>query len=215
MVRKSALLFAAVLVLAVSAHAQFAVYGTATVERLSNIQSSPLLSSTSSPSLTYNNAVNPLGATFGAFYDLRNVGPVRLGLDLRGSIITDKRGAAKAYNANGSHIDSGLVGVRVLFHAPRQWLRPYAEGAVGIGRSNYGLQLPVSSTTAPPLPAYHLDNNFEYHVFAGLDLRASSILDIRIFEVGYGGLDPFGTNAHNYPLKSMSAGFVFHFPSGQ
>jgi hypothetical protein len=37
-------------------------------------------------------------------------------------------------------------------------------------------------------------------------------MDYRVAELGYGGLDPFGTYSHNYPIKSVSMGFVFHLP---
>jgi len=38
------------------------------------------------------------------------------------------------------------------------------------------------------------------------------IMDFRVVEFGYGGLDPFGTYSHNYPVKQVSSGFVFHLP---
>ena len=38
------------------------------------------------------------------------------------------------------------------------------------------------------------------------------ILDWRVAEFGYGGLDPFGTYSHNYPIKQVSMGFVIHLP---
>jgi hypothetical protein len=37
-------------------------------------------------------------------------------------------------------------------------------------------------------------------------------MDWRVAEFGYGGLNPFGTNSHNYPIKQVSMGFVFHLP---
>ena len=68
----------------------------------------------------------------------------------------------------------------------------------GVGRSNYGVIGP------------NLTNGFEYHLFAGADLRLLSVLDFRIVELGIGGLDASG---HNFPLKSISTGVVFHLPS--
>ena len=54
-----------------AAHAQAGVYATFTVERLSGIQSSPILPA----GVAYNNSVNPLGFTGGAYYDFKSFGP--------------------------------------------------------------------------------------------------------------------------------------------
>ena len=55
-------------------------------------------------------------------------------------------------------------------------------------------------------------NNFQYEGLAGLDIKLLPIMDWRVVEFGYGGLDPFGTYSHNYPIKQVSMGFVFHLP---
>ena len=55
-------------------------------------------------------------------------------------------------------------------------------------------------------------NNFQYEGLAGLDIKLLPIMDWRVAEFGYGGLDPFGTYSHNYPIKQVSMGFVFHLP---
>ena len=208
MVRKSAVLFAALLALAVSAHAQFAVYGTATVERISDINNlAPTITGTS-----YDKSVNPLGFAGGVFYDFRTLGPVRIGVDLRGSKLTTRRGDVTGYEGTGAHLYSGLGGIRAQFHTPIHILLPYVEGMAGIGRSDYGL-------------SYRLSNNLEYHAYAGLDLRISPLLDLRVAELGYGGLHAGGGNivnsagattgamkSGNLPLESVSAGIVIHIP---
>jgi hypothetical protein len=71
--RKAVLFVAAVVVAATtSAHAQVGVYGMFTVDRLSNIQSSPLLPSPA-PAV---DPVNPLGGTGGVYYDFLKLGPI-------------------------------------------------------------------------------------------------------------------------------------------
>jgi hypothetical protein len=202
MVRKSVVLFAAVFTLTASAHAQLGVYGTVTVDRMSGLRNSPA----ATPGVVYNDAINPLGGTGGIFYDFLKLGPVRIGADLRGSITTTKRGAETASEGSGGRLDSGLGGVRVVFHTPIKLFKPYAEAAAGIGRSNYGIVLPTATSSG-------LRNNLEYHVFAGLDIKVLSVMDFRAVELGYGGLNSFGTDSHNYPLKSVSTGVVFHLPS--
>jgi hypothetical protein len=206
--RKAVLFLAAVAVTtSTSSHAQVGVYGMFTVDRLSNIASSPLLPPNSTdPAFARSNYVNPLGGTGGVYYDFMKLGPVKLGADLRGSILTTKRGAYLSFNGPGARIYSVLGGVRGSFQTPVKSLKPYLQISAGLGRSDYGL---FSSGGSGP-NAIH--SNFEYEGLAGLDIKLLPILDWRVAEFGYGGLDPFGTNSHNYPIKQVSMGFVFHLP---
>jgi hypothetical protein len=205
--RKAVLLLASVaLVSTASAHAQFGVYGMFTVDRLSNIASSPLPAPTTDDANARLNTADPLGGTGGVYYDFKKVGPFTLGADLRGTILTTKRGANNSFNDTGTRIYSVLGGVRGVIHTPKDWLKPYIQGSVGLGRSDYGL----SNTTSTGQVILY--NNFEYQGLAGLDIKLLPVLDYRVAEFGYGGLDPFGTYSHNYPIKQVSMGFVFHLP---
>src|SRR5271156_3967251 len=207
--RKAVFLLAAVAVATtISAQAQVGVYGEFTVDRLSNIASSPLPQS-SSPANVRSNTVDPLGGTGGVYYDFLKLGPVKLGVDARGSILTTKRGAYVNFDGPGARIYSALGGVRAVFHTKYAPLKPYIQVSAGLGRSDYGL-FSTSSTTAQQPNAIH--SNFEYVGLAGLDIKLLPILDWRVAEFGYGGLDPFGTYSHNYPIKQVSMGFVFHLP---
>ena len=190
-----------------AAHAQGGVYATFTVERLSGIQSSPILPA----GVAYNDSVNPLGFTGGAFFDFKSIGPVRLGLDVRGSSINTVRGAQVGSNGPGTHIFSGLGGVRLSFHTPIKYIRPYVEGAAGIGRSNYGV-LTNSNLNSYVTPGVQTVSNLEYHGYAGVDVPFAPFADWRMFEVGYGALNSFGNGAHTYPIMSISSGIVFHLP---
>lgn len=205
--RKAVLLLASVaLVSTGSAHAQFGVYGMFTVDRLSNIASSPLPAPTTDDANARLNTADPLGGTGGVYYDFKKVGPFTLGADLRGTILTTKRGANNSFNDTGTRIYSVLGGVRGVIHTPKDWLKPYIQGSVGLGRSDYGL----SNTTSTGQVILY--NNFEYQGLAGLDIKLLPVLDYRVAEFGYGGLNPFGDNSHNYPIKQVSMGFVFHLP---
>jgi hypothetical protein len=205
--RKAVLLLAAVAVAStVSAHGQVGAYGMFTVDRLSNIASSPLPSSTTVGPNARTNTVDPLGGTGGVYYDFMKLGPVRLGADVRGSILTTKRGANVNFNGSGARIYSVLGGVRGTFRTKYAPLKPYIQASVGLGRSDYGL----SNTTASGHVILY--NNFEYEGLAGLDIKLLPIMDWRVAEFGYGGLNPFGTFSHNYPIKQVSMGFVFHLP---
>jgi hypothetical protein len=211
--RKAVLFLAAVAVATtVSAQAQVGVYGMFTVDRLSNIASSPLPlpPNSSAPAFARANTVDPLGGTGGVYYDFLKLGPVKLGADLRGSILNTKRGAYVNFNGPGARIYSALGGVRASFHTPVKSLKPYIQGSVGLGRSDYGLYTGRPASDQPlPNPIY---NNFEYEGLVGLDIKLLPIMDWRVAEFGYGGLDPFGTSSHNYPIKQVSMGFVFHLP---
>jgi hypothetical protein len=211
--RKAVLFLAAVAITtATSSHAQVGVYGMFTVDRLSNIASSPLPLPPNSTSTAFAraNTVDPLGGTGGVYYDFLKLGPMKLGADLRGSILTTKRGAYVNFNGPGARIYSVLGGVRGSFQTPVKSLKPYLQISAGLGRSDYGLYtgLPASSQPVPNV----IHSNFEYEGLAGLDIKLLPILDWRVAEFGYGGLDPFGTYSHNYPIKQVSMGFVFHLP---
>jgi len=200
--RKALLLLAVVAFAAATAQAQFGVYGTFTASKLSGIKSSP---EATNPAAV-NNDVSPLGGGGGIYYDFLKVGPVKLGADLRGTIVTTKRGAYVNANGGGARINSALAGVRVVFNAPvmRSVLRPYLQGSAGIGNTNYGLLYGSNGVKTK--------TNFEYMGYAGVDIPLLPIMDFRLVEPGMGALNPFGDKSHNYPLQSVSTGIVFHFP---
>jgi hypothetical protein len=201
----------AVLALALSAssqtaHAQADVYGMFTTDRLSGIQSSPILPA----GVAYNDYVNPLGFTGGGFYDFKTFGPVRLGIDLRGSTTNTHRGAQVTSDGAGSHIYSGLAGVRGSFHVYKPYIKPYVQASAGVGRSNYGV-LSNAGLYNYVRPGVQTVSNLEYHGYAGLDLSFASFADWRVFELGAGALNSFGSASHTYPILSISTGVVLHF----
>jgi hypothetical protein len=201
MIRRSLVLLALVAGFDLSAHAQVGVYGTFTLQRMGGLSSSPLAAGVAKSS-----TIDPIGGTFGVYYDWRDVGPVRLGFDGRGSEVTTKRGAQLNSVGSGARIYSALGGVRGVFHTPIRAVRPYLQASAGLGRTDYGLGNQNGAGGV-----VQLTNNFEYHVYGGVDLKLTNYLDFRAVEAGYGGLNPFGTNGHNYPLESLSSGIVIHF----
>ena len=226
MIRKALVLFALVSI-ASFAHAQLGIYGTVSVVHLGGINSSPCLVQTATgdslncvgptpvpqtPPLVLQSNVNTVGGTFGGYYEFRNLGPARLGIDLRAADITGRRGSQSPADGSGTHLQSYLAGIRASFHTPISAIKPYVQASAGLGRSDYGF-LRVEAPTSVNYGRVLLTNNFEYHIYAGADIHIAPLLDFRIVEVGYGGLDPFGTYAHNYSLGSLSTGIVFHLPS--
>ena len=189
------------------AHAQAGAYALFTTDRLSGIKSSPILPT----GVSYNDSVAPLGFTGGAYYDFKSFGPVRLGVDLRGSTTNTKRGAQTNSDGAGAHIYSALGGVRLSFHTPIKYIKPYVEGAAGLGRTNYGV-LTNASTSNYVTPGVQTVSNLEYHGYAGIDLPFASFASWRVFEAGYGALTSTGNAAHTYPIMSISTGIVLHLP---
>lgn len=199
--RKILLFFAAVvLASAAPLRAQFAVYGTITGERLSGIN---CLDPQGRCAAT-GGEVKPFGGTFGAFYDFKTAGPVRLGVDARTSVMnSNKRADLYSSSAYGVRHYTALGGVRATFATPMKVLRPYAEVAGGFARSN--LQVDAASNY-DPTKAYR--NFSQVEGLVGLDLALFPMLDIRAIEFGAGEM--FGPSSHS--VQSIGAGLVFHFP---
>jgi hypothetical protein len=222
--RKAVLVLAAAIATTTIAHAQLGVYGTVTVNRLSGQQGSPLApanagldcSGTQAASCVVNNSVDPVGGTFGVFYDFMKLGPVRLGADLRGTITDSKQGAYATSRGAGTRIYSGLGGIRGTFHTPFPIVKPYLQVSAGIGRSDYGLLTPNTPVTVAGFngtaTAEAVHSNLQFEGFAGVDLRIFPALDFRVVELGYGALTSFGTSGHTYPIGTISSGVVFHLP---
>ena len=201
---------------AVAARAQAGVYVGYTATRLSGMKCfdpQGLCSST-------NGVVNPAGIQAGAYYDFRTVGPVRLGLDLRGGTQhSNKSATSSAGGNNATGFDNILLGVRGSFHTRYSWLSPYAQVSAGYARSN--ATLPFGSTTlngsGTPIARFE-DNFLLYEAFAGLDIHVFPVLDLRPIEVGIGNMNRFGGGAtvdgpSSIGVKSIGAAIVFHMPS--
>ena len=197
--------------LAPTAQAQAGIYGVFTATRMGNLPSSPAATFTNANGGT-KATIDVSGGTFGAYYDFKTLGPVRLGADLRGNFESSTRGAGITSVGAGSHLYSVLGGVRGAFHTRYSFLEPYAQLSGGLGRSDYGL---LRQNTAANNGTYQLQNSIEYHVFAGADIHLASFLDFRVIELGYGGLAASGNNSHNYPLRSVGTGIVFRLASGK
>jgi hypothetical protein len=229
MIRTLRLSFA-VLALALSAssataRAQLSAYGMFTVDRMTGVSTSPILQTLSPLPCTgtttinctaYNDRVNPLGFTGGFFYDFKTLGPVTLGVDLRGGVASAKHGAQTYAEGSGAHIYSSLGGIRAAFRTPYKILGPYVQGSVGYARSNFGVLTDAvhSGTTYPANPLYPgtpTQNGIEYQGTAGLDLHFLPYADWRVAELNFGAIQTSGNYSHSYPLYSVSTGVVFHF----
>jgi len=166
-----------------------------------------------------NGNVNPSGIQFGGYYDFKTVGPVRLGVDLRGGDFHSNKSATSfGGGKNTTGFDNGLVGLRGSFHTKYSWLSPYAQISVGYARSN--ATEPFGSPNTLPTQALqprYEDNFLMYEGFVGVDIHVFPLIDLRPVELGIGNMNRFGTGGvgdgtSSVGVKSIGAAIVFHTP---
>jgi hypothetical protein len=165
--------------------------------------------------------VNPAGYQVGAYYDFRNVGPMRLGVDFRGGVMhSNKSATSSAGGGDSTVLDNALLGVRGTFHTPISWLNPYVQVSAGYGRSNATLPFGSSLTTTTPLPRLE-DSYIMYEGFAGLSIPIFPMIDLRPIELGIGNMNRVGNSGatvdgpSSVGVLSIGASVVFHLPSSR
>jgi hypothetical protein len=192
---------------AVAAQAQLGIYGSYAGDKLSGIQCfspSPVACSNNTASGA-TGSVNPSGFWGGAYFDFKNLGPVRLGLDARGGEGHANRSASTSVgDKNATEEYSAMGGVRASIKTKYNWLKPYAQIDAGWTRSNATESVHIN-----------FDNFLRYELFAGADLRLSSFLELRAVELGIGNMNRIGngTGTSSVGLKSIGAGIVLHLPT--
>ena len=108
------------------------------------------------------------GGGVGVYDDFFHFGPLRLGVDVRGDLLT------------GSSFDyrDVLGGVRLAAKLPVLPFRPYVQGSIGTGGTKYTGTGPSAGST--------YSNKFTYVVFGGIDTGILPHVDFRAIEVGVG-----------------------------
>jgi hypothetical protein len=163
-----------------------------------------------------NGVVKPWGGFGGVYYDFRNFGPIRIGVDLRAGGLHSNRSASSS--SGGSNITSAqtfLGGLRGSVKTPIKWLSPYAQVSAGYTRSNVtepvNGSLATSATDATPPRTY--DGFVQYEGFVGADVHVFPFLDVRPIEVGIGNMNRSGTGngSTSIGLMSIGAGVVLRF----
>lgn len=143
----------------------------------------------SASKLTYLSNTNVLyGPTIGSFIDVKKLGPVNLGGDIRASFV----------GAGGIRLDGVVVGPRVSTSVKFLKLKPYAEFMVGFARYNNGLNTVASSST-----------DSEIQINGGVDRPVARLCDWRVFEYSYAQYYGLGGQ---YNPKTFSTGIVFRLP---
>jgi hypothetical protein len=204
---------------AAAAHGQAGVYIGYTGTRLSGIECSVTSTAPcgSGAQPGSNGNVNPSGIQFGGYYDFKTVGPVRLGLDLRGGDFhSNKSATSSAGGADTTDFRNGLLGVRGSFHTKYSWLSPYAQVSVGYARSNatespFGVPNTLPDQTIQPR---YEDNFLIYQGFVGVDIHVFPLIDLRPVELGIGNMNRFGSGngTSSIGVRTIGAAIVFHTP---
>lgn len=166
------------------AHAQIGVYGT--------FNSVDLTATSVGISTQTTNWYTGVGA--GVYYNFLPMGPIALGADLRGNLLT----------GNPQKYRSALFGLRLAVNPPLLPVRPYVQASIGAGGASHSGLNGVGTIYS---------NKFQYLVAGGLDYTLVPHLDFRVVEVGYGrmtGISSAGT-APASTFFSVSTGLVVRF----
>jgi hypothetical protein len=166
------------------AHAQIGIYGAFNTVRLN----------ASSVSISAQTAAWYTGAEAGVYYNFLHMGPVALGADLRGDLLT----------GNQQKYRSALFGLRLAANPPLLPIRPYVQASIGAGGASHS-GLNGAGTI--------YSEKFQYLVAGGVDYTLVPHVDFRVVEVGYGrmtGISSGGT-APTSTLVSVSTGLVVRF----
>jgi hypothetical protein len=162
--------------------------------------------------------VRPYGGTLGVYYDFKSFGPVRLGVDVRGDVLTSNKRADSSQGGRGVVRQyTSLGGLRASVPTPIRWLHPYAEIAGGLLRGDDIGQYTTTTTTVtfspqtsptatPPYTTTTLTFNptiaSNYTLvkgFVGADVTVFPFLDLRI-ELGEG--EAFGSPINNITVTN-------------
>jgi hypothetical protein len=188
------------------------IYGTYSPAHLTDaIYKSTFINPSNGGTSMQNTSAWTQGFNVGATVHLFTLGPVKLGLDLRGSPTkTGTPGVADFF-----------AGIKANLNLPSTRLKPYVQVSGGL------LYLRTTDTTTEvnaPTPgvtisftttgtAYQRVGAYEF--IGGLDYRILRFVDLRVAEVGVGraATSPFGANAESpdHVLLTVNTGVVAHF----
>lgn len=129
------------------------------------------------------------GGLFGIYSDFAKLPPVRVGGDLRFSVIRPD---------SNTTLFSTLIGPRVAFHPPAIPLTPYAEILIGSGRYSF------TNNVGPA-------TKFEYVAIGGVDHPLVPHLDWRVVEFSYGRLGTVKRQSQRLTTDTLTTGVVLRF----
>jgi hypothetical protein len=190
---------------ATAAHAQFAIYGTFSPLHATNVSTGSTYSATT-------NSYTPQYASFwangvggGITYNFVPIGPVKLGIDLRGST---KPGTAGA--------DTAMAGFKVGFKLPLVGIKPYLQASGGyLATRSANLSTYSAGGTSVTQAGGTVYNHYAaWEFLGGVDYSLVHFVDLRIIEIGGGkaySADAFSTNFPSANIFTVNTGIVVHF----
>jgi len=190
--------FVAVLALAPAAHAQFSAYATFSPTHLSGVRNGNSSFSSANNGYTTTSFWTE-GVGGGVTFNVLPLGPVKLGLDLRGSTMPGTNGA-----------DLVLGGVKLGVNVPLVRFKPYVQASGGYLGTRTRIVGGAASGSSEN------DKFAVYEVLGGIDYGLVPFFDLRLVEVGAGrgyNISGAGTTSGNYQvtLFTINTGLVFHF----
>lgn len=176
-------------------HAQvFSVYATSSSNRFSNVLTGTLFPPAGAQPQYTSFWTSGIGG--GVTFNFLPVGPVRLGLDLRGSTRPGTTGA-----------DTAMAGLKLTLNPPLLRIKPYIQGS--------GAYIDTRTPNVSTGSAGSTFNNqyAAWEVMGGLDIPLIHFVDLRLVEVGGGrGVNILGSSsAPQISLLSINSGIVVHF----
>lgn len=191
--RRNILLTAVVLLICIGARAQVAaLYVTSSSSRFSNVATGSIPNGSSSQEQNANFWTSGVGG--GLTLNFLPVGPIKLGIDLRGSTRPGTVGA-----------DTAMAGLKVAFNPPLIHLKPYIEGSGGYVATRT-VNVSSGGGTFP-------NEYAAWEILGGVDIPLAPLIDFRAVELGGGtGMSIHGiANSPNISLFTVNTGLVLHF----
>lgn len=129
------------------------------------------------------------GPQFGIQTDFLRTGPLHLGTDFRGSILS----------RNDAKFNNGMGGLRASLHTRALPVTPFVQVSAGIAGFNYGRRQALT---------YIL----QYELDGGVDVALGPRIAWKMFELGGGGLSTLGTGTSGANgTFHLSTGLALHF----
>ena len=192
------LLLAVLLVLPAAARAQIvSVYGTFSPVSLTGVPNgtSPYPGNANYSTTSYWAQGYGGGVTIGVL----PIGPIHLGIDMRGST---KPGAGGA--------DTAMFGFRIAFKPPVIKIKPYIQASAA-----YVAPRPLLVSNGTTTTTVGHDEFLGYAVIGGVDYPIMRLLDVRIIEIGggkaYDTSGFFSDNSTSISIFTINTGLVVHF----
>jgi hypothetical protein len=134
------------------------------------------------------------------------LGPVRVGLDFRGSTRPGTLGA-----------DTGMMGLRIGVKVPVIRIKPYVEAAGGYIATRTNNVGTVTTTGATQVSGTFTNQYAGWEILGGIDYPIVHFVDFRVIEIGggtaytIGGNNLSNLNLQTISLFSVNTGIVVHF----